>query len=332
MEPVELAEGLYRVAVPLPDNPLRQLNSYFILGEEKTTIVDVGFNHPACAAALDEALTALGRSWESVEVVLTHSHPDHSGALDTIWRRGMRVYANLHSFEEVNQLMELQATVYDPLLARLADTTPAGGSGRIDAQGRYHVSAELLPLKNQPDVFYLADGDVYKCGKHRFSVIETPGHDDWHICLFEPDEKLLIAGDHVLGRITPTIISWMRAHDALREFLDSLDKVRDLDVDLVLPGHGEPFSGLAERVDFLKGHHAARLEELEDLVAAGHDDIIDIASHATWKHGNWQDWELDQKYFSLGETFAHLVYLVCEGRLSLTVCRSDYRFNPAKSH
>ncbi|MEI3231100.1 MAG: MBL fold metallo-hydrolase [Gordonibacter pamelaeae] len=83
------AADLYLVRVPLPHNPLRALNSYLILSKDRTTIVDVGFNHPACEEALDQALAALGRTWDGVEIVLTHSHPDHTGNLDRIYRDGM---------------------------------------------------------------------------------------------------------------------------------------------------------------------------------------------------------------------------------------------------
>ena len=80
----EVFPRIWRVPVPLPDNPLNYLNSYFILSDDKTTIVDVGFDHPDCEKALDDALRKLGRTWESVEIVLTHSHPDHTSNLDRI--------------------------------------------------------------------------------------------------------------------------------------------------------------------------------------------------------------------------------------------------------
>lgn len=278
----QLFPGIYRVPVPLPDNPLEFLNSYFILSDDKTTIVDVGFNHPACEKALEDALHALDRDWESVEIVLTHSHPDHTSNLDRIWRRWMRIYANMHSFQEVQNLMNIQSPVFNPLIGHLLkpDTFYDRSMQKRDAN-TYQVTAELLPLKNQPDLFYLADGDVYRNGSYRFQVITTPGHDDWHICLYEPTLKVLIAGDHVLERITPSIMSWITSYDALKEFFNSLDKVRDLDVDLILPGHGKPFTGIAQRVDFLKQFHRNRLEELYELVAGGHASLIDIARSAS---------------------------------------------------
>ena len=223
-EPLLICPGLYRVRVPLPHNPLQALNSYIVLGDETTTIIDVGFNHPACEKALDKALESLGRTWDTVEIVLTHSHPDHTGNLDRIYRDGMRVYANLHSFKEVENLMQMQANVFGPLLRKAA--TPQQ-SGLVFRKGKHrlHISAELLPLTCKPDLIYLHEGDVLRAGSFSFEVIETPGHDPWHICLYEPDRKLMIIGDHVLERITPSVSSWFPAYNALEEFLESLGKM-----------------------------------------------------------------------------------------------------------
>lgn len=284
-KPVLIYPNLYLVRVPLPHNPLHALNSYFILDDDgTTTIVDVGFNHPDCEQALSDALAALGRSWDKVQVVLTHSHPDHTGNLDRIWREGMPVLANLHSFQEVKNLMEMEGNVYGPLLLQAATSEQQQDMTFGEEGPRLHVSAELLPLSTYPTMTYLADGDRLSLGEFEFEVIETPGHDPWHICLYEAAHKILLSGDHVLERITPSVSSWFSAYNALAEFLDSLEKVRGYDVDLVLPAHGKPFTGMGERVDFLIEHHRKRLEEIYELVADGHDDIVQISQHATWRY------------------------------------------------
>lgn len=324
--PIPVRSGLYLVHVPLPHSPLRSLNSYIILDDDTTTIVDVGFNHPACEKALDDALSALGRTWDSVQVVLTHSHPDHTGNLDRIYHDGMRVYANLHSFQEVENLQEMEERVFRPLLRQAATPEQLGAMVAEDGLAVPHVSAELLPLQSKPSLIYLADGDTFAVGEYTFEIVETPGHNPWHICLYERSQKLMIIGDHVLERITPAVSSWFPAYNALEEFLHSLQKIRGYEVDLILPAHGTPYANLAGRVDSLVAHHRERLQEIYGLVASGHSDIVDISSHAKWRYRNWDEWPLDQKFFSMGETMAHLIYLVCEGRIRQTICGNEYRF------
>ena len=175
--PIPIVENLYLVRVPLPHNPLKALNSYIALGDKTTTIIDVGFNHPACEQALSDALATLGRSWDSVEILLTHSHPDHTGNLDRIYRDGMPLYANLHSFQEVENFLELESHVFGPLLVKAATPKQSGGISFERGYAQPHVSAELLPLQYQPAVTYICAGDVYRCGDFAFEVIETPGHD-----------------------------------------------------------------------------------------------------------------------------------------------------------
>lgn len=325
--PVLLLPRLYLVRVPLPHNPLQAINSYFLLDDDgTTTIVDVGFNHPACEKALDDALAALGRSWDTVQIVLTHSHPDHTGNLDRIWREGMTVYANVHSFQEVKNLMAMEENVYGPLLLQAATLQQQREMTFKNGRPHLHVSAELLPLETYPAMTYVSEGDILETAGYRFKVIETPGHDAWHICLYEAAHRFMIVGDHVLERITPSVSSWFPAYNALAEFLDSLAKVSAYDTDLVLPAHGKPFAGLKERVEFLIGHHHDRLEEIYELVRAGHDDIVSISEHATWRYPDWQSWPLDQKFFSMGETLAHLIYLVRQGRILQGICGYDYYF------
>lgn len=325
-EPVAILPNIYLVRVPLPHNPLKALNSYFILDDDTTTIVDVGFNHPDCEQALNDALHALGRTWDSVHIVLTHSHPDHTGNLDRICRDGMPVFANLHSFQEVKNLHNMEANVYGPLLLKAATLKQRSKISFGKGAPRLHVSAELLPLESHPQVTYLSEGDTFTAGGYAFEVIETPGHDPWHICLYEPVRKFILIGDHVLERITPSISSWFPAYNALEEFLGSLAKMHTFDVDLVLPAHGTPFHDLKGRVTQIIEHHENRLEEIYELIASGKNDIVSISSNAKWKYDNWKTWELDQKFFSMGETMAHVIYLVCDGRVKQIICGDEYRF------
>jgi len=75
-------------------------------------------------------------------------------------------------------------------------------------------------------------------GRYSFRCIETPGHSPAHFCLYEAKNKILVSGDHILFDITPNITFWPQLDNSLKSYLDSLDKVYNLDVNLVLPGHG----------------------------------------------------------------------------------------------
>ena len=275
--------------------------------------MDVGFNRIECEQVLRRALDDFGLDFQDIDVLATHSHPDHVGNLDRIWRPSMRVYAHMHSFEEPRIMNKLQSSTFLPIVDAV---TLCAESQR---QPSRVFSTDLSAVKGDYPVTYLKDGDIFRRGNYRFQVIETPGHHMTHICLYDEASKIMLTGDHVLERITPNISSFMLETDELGDFLASLRKVRDYDVKLALPGHGEPFSGLARRVDELIAHHEARLTEMEDLVRAGHHDIIDITSNASWKYPNWESWAMEQKFFSLGETLAHLVHAVHCGTIRMII-------------
>ena len=94
--------------------------------------------------------------------------------------------------------------------------------------------------------------------------VHTPGHTDDHLCLYDPDDGVLLSGDHVLPTITPHI-GGFTGGDPLANYLVNLDKVADLQgITLVLPAHGHPFDDLAGRCHAIKDHHASRLETLAD--------------------------------------------------------------------
>ncbi len=320
----EVAPGIHLIKVPLPDNPLKQLNSYLIMDEDRPALVDAGFNRIECETALRFALDTFGLDFQDIDVLATHAHPDHVGNLDRIWRPSMRVYAHIHSFQEPRTIVNLQSRTFLPIVDAIS--LSAESQRRPDRA----FATDLAPVKGDYPVTYLAEGDVFRRGGYHFRVVETPGHEMSHICLYEPDAKIMFTGDHVLERITPNISSFMLETDELGDFLASLAKVRDYDVDLALPGHGEPFRELARRVDELTAHHHARLAEMEELVGCGHHDIIDITSNASWKYPNWQSWAIEQKFFSLGETLAHLVHAVHCGALRMIIEGEAVEFDLAE--
>lgn len=330
--PLPLAEDLYLVRVPLPNNSLAALNSYFILDDgprgEQTTIVDVGFDHPACVEALGAALQALGRGWEGVRVVLTHSHPDHTGALGRIEPAPREVLANFDSFDQVKGILPAYRDFYTPFLNAAA--TPAQRAELAARLAKRETAAalprELAPQQTSVPIAHLGDGDTLHCGRYHFEVLATPGHDPWHICLHEPHARIMIVGDHVLSRITPSVQALRADHDALGDFLRSQGLMCSYDVDAVLTGHEALYADLPGRAQDIVAHHEQRLTELTGLVEAGHDDLVALSSHAKWRYDDWMGWDLGRKLSSMGETMAHVIYLERIGVLRMEGEGSRLRF------
>jgi glyoxylase-like metal-dependent hydrolase (beta-lactamase superfamily II) len=187
-------------------------------------------------------------------------------------------------------------------------------------ESQFYIHPELMTNgEDFENLSLLRQGDVLTVGDFQLHCIETPGHHYTHICLYEPHKKILFSGDHVLLDISPNITSFSIRSNPLDEYLESLDKIKSLDVDLVLPGHGSPFYELNNRIEELNIHHQRRLEEILNIIAQGHHNVFEICKHVKWNgpNGSWDKMPLLLKGFAVGETMAHLIYLLNMKKVSV---------------
>jgi len=135
------------------------------------------------------------------------------------------------------------------------------------------------------------------------------------MCLHEPRRKILVAGDHILGDISPNIQLWSDEWNPLKAYLSSLEKVSGLDFELVLPGHRGLLRNAQERIRELKRHHQERLEEITRILKMGGMNAFEIGARMTWDivYDSWDTFPISQKWFAIGEVLAHLRYLDEEG-------------------
>jgi glyoxylase-like metal-dependent hydrolase (beta-lactamase superfamily II) len=121
----------------------------------------------------------------------------------------------------------------------------------------------------------------------------------------------------VLGDITPNITMWRENDDSLGDYLESLDKVAKLDVELVLPGHRKPFEDCGGRIEELKEHHRQRLEEVVGILTGWSATAYQVASKMTWDiiAKSWEDFPVVQKWFAVSEAAAHLYHLERRGKI-----------------
>jgi glyoxylase-like metal-dependent hydrolase (beta-lactamase superfamily II) len=307
----EILPGLYRIEVPLPGSPLKVTNSYVVKGAERSLIIDTGWNREDCMATLVSGLNECGVDFRQADFFITHMHADHSGLVSTLAGGEARIY-----FGRVDaKIIRSSALEY--------------WEKQIDFARKYGFPEEELEraIESHPgrryspntslNLYVLKDGDTISIGDYLFECIETPGHTASHICLYEPGKKVFICGDHILFDITPNITLSSEKRNPLKEYLMSLDKVYDLDVELVLPGHRSIFKDQKGRIRELKRHHQTRLKEVISILGRGKQSVFQIASQMTWDIG-YQSWDLfppAQKLFAFGEALAHLKYLEEEGKV-----------------
>lgn len=308
---------VFRIEVPLPKNPLRSINSYVIKGGDRNLVVDTGMNRPECHDALKAGLESLDVDLAQTDFFISHLHADHLGLVTAFATDTSRVYFNKPEADFL-----AASTAPGGFLMKFAEYARTGGFPEAELQEsmRLHPGHKYSPAKYPPFTI-VGDGDTLRVGDYEFRCVHTPGHTIGHLCLLEPHKRLLISADHVLGDITPNISAWADDTDMLGAYLASLDKVYDLDVDLVLPGHRRVFKGLQRRVRELKHHHEVRLDEVRAIVAARPNTVHGVASQMTWDivADSWEQFPIMQKWFATGEAGAHLRYLETTGAVRRTM-------------
>jgi len=303
----EVGTHLYKIEIPLSRNPLRALNSYAIKSPERNLIIDTGWNQQECMDAMQAGLKELEIDIRKTDFFITHLHTDHLGLVSNLVTDTSTIYFNQPEADRIQS-----GIVLDDLMnfARL------NGFPEKELQRIPHTHPGFKFRSKGPLSFHiLKEGDTLRISDYVFHCVETPGHSKGHMCLYEPNKKILVAGDHILGDITPTISLLSDDWNPLKEYLESLDKVYQLDIELVLPGHGEVFRNPKERIQELKDHHQKRLDEIIAIFKKGKMNAFQVASQMTWDitYDSWDLFPVSQKWFATGEAISHLKYLEEKG-------------------
>jgi glyoxylase-like metal-dependent hydrolase (beta-lactamase superfamily II) len=300
----EVAEGVYQLKLPVPF-PLEFISVYLVRGDTGWTAIDAGFDYPAAREAWERGGREIGLDLDAEldRIIITHLHPDHVGAAHWLHERsGAPVYMLEGEIENARHLWEGERTVEDfvryltrhGMQVDLAE--PTAGSNRFGIR-----LPELNPLR---------PGERLDLGGLRAEVIHVPGHSDYQFMLHDPERELLLAADHVLLEITPNIGLWTYTEpQPLDRYLKSLEGLRGLRPETVLPAHGPVFHDLDGRIDELLAHHEERLEVTHEAFDGEPETSYAIARRV-FREGLTDH----QLRFALAETLAHLEHLVLQGR------------------
>jgi len=301
-----VAPGVHRLNLPLPFE-LKQINTYLVKLDEGWLLIDAGIDTPECLEAVRASLDELGVTWPQVrKLLLTHFHPDHMGLAPRLLEL-TRAELLMHECD-VEQLEDLVGKGHrwvwiEQLYAEAG--IPEELRERIRASARA-IDKNFRPLApNQR----LHGGEKIGTQIGPLDVVWTPGHSPGHVCLHSRERRLLFSGDHMLETITPNI-SWFPEHDTLGEFLESLETIARLDVDLILPSHGQPFRGHTEWIRQTQRHHDERCRLILETISDGPKTAYELIG-ALWQKAL----SAFNVRFALFEVLAHLEYMRRRGRV-----------------
>ncbi|HUG86706.1 MAG TPA: MBL fold metallo-hydrolase [Euzebya sp.] len=321
--------GVHRAPVPLPDDGLRAVNVYVIEDGDGVTLVDAGWDGPVARAAVQRGLDAAGADITDVRrILITHVHYDHIGQATALRREGAQAY-----WLGEGEKATFTNLITDPLASRLRrmEELLRYGAEPLVRTGLTQADAPEDPLDwDHPDRWAI-EGDHAPLLDGALEIINTPGHTIGHQCYVHRGRRVLFAGDHVLPHITPSIgLEGVVNRQSLADFLSSLAKVRNLDVDLVLPAHGEVFTDLSGRVDQLTTHHDQRLAACAAAVGAATTTAYAVAMQLPWTRRETPFDQLNHfnQVLATWETAAHLELLHARGTLRRVVTDDIITFGP----
>lgn len=313
-EVMEVMPGILWLRMPLPF-ALNHINLWLLKDGDGWAIVDTGFGHEETKFYWEKIFNTILLRQKITRVIVTHYHPDHIGSAAWLCDRwGVSLWITMAEYLTAHAIRD-NTSGYHPNLARtlfrshgLTDTQLSAQDTRGNA---YAHGVPALP----PAYTRIIDGDVLRIGEHDWRIKTAFGHAPEHATLYCDELKVLISGDQVLPRITTNVGVWGNMPEAnpLELFLRSLDFFEPLPPDtLVLPSHDRVFRGLHFRLQTLRDHHAARLDELVqalDKPKTAADLLPVLFKRALDDH---------QLMFAISETVAHLNYLLHEKRVVRT--------------
>jgi glyoxylase-like metal-dependent hydrolase (beta-lactamase superfamily II) len=296
----EPVPGIRLIRLPLPFE-LEHVNVGLVQLADGFMLIDTGMTFDALSTALDE----LGVRWPEIKTVLaTHIHPDHIAcAPGIIAVSGAKLSMHRAEFAYLNRILSAQATWMD---AAFAQSGLPASEWEIIRKSVGGMRKSLSAI--HPDTL-LEGGESIPTALGPATVVATPGHSLGHICLYWPDQRLLYSGDHMIETITPNI-AWMPERDMLGEYLESLDRVGELDVELVMASHGEPFRHHRDWIRATKLHHQERCDQVLRHLTSGPQTAYELVP-VLWDR-NFSSFHL---YFALFEVLAHLEYMRRQGRV-----------------
>ena len=304
--------GIHRLAIPTPF-AVGRVNVYLI-DDDPLTLVDAGPNSGTSLDELQRGIAGLGHRLEDIElVILTHQHIDHLGLVSLV---------ATHADAEVAAI-----DVAVPFVENFSSEAQADDDFATDIMIRHGIPEDVVAaLQSVSRAFRawgaavevtrpLRDGEALAFRDRVLHVWHRPGHSPTDTVFHDSDRRILIAADHLLGHISSNPLI-TRPRDgsgerpqALVQYLESLAATREMDVELVLPGHGDPVTDHRSLIDQRFKLHRRRADKIHRLLEEEPRSAYELAQAL------WGNIAVTQAYLTLSEVLGHVDLLTNDGRV-----------------
>jgi glyoxylase-like metal-dependent hydrolase (beta-lactamase superfamily II) len=269
--------GVWRLRLPLPWPGVPHGNAWAVEAGDGIVLFDTGMGGKGRLRQLDLALAQAGFGVEDVGLlVCTHSHIDHYGlAAAIVEAAGCELWMH-PAWEHVRLLADDPAAALEHRLevARQSGVPVASLERyRESREGDEETGIDAIQVPDRD----LVPGVEVESELGAWQVHETPGHAPSHVVLHNPECKLMISGDHLLGR-TVLFFDYGHTPDPVGEFLSSLSEVEPLETELCLPGHGRPFRDPEAKIAEARRQVEELLGKVREALAGGERTAFEIVA------------------------------------------------------
>jgi glyoxylase-like metal-dependent hydrolase (beta-lactamase superfamily II) len=289
----------------------------YLIEDEPLTLVDVGPNSGKALDELERALAEHGHRIEDLErIVITHQHIDHLGLVDILARRSNAEVCALDVLAPVIEEFAAEAERNDELAEALM---LRHGIPRDVVTALRSVSRSFRAWGGSTRVTTrLADGSDLAFAGRTMQVLHRPGHSPSDTLFHDRDSGEVIGGDHLIAHISsnPLISRPLGGKSgepgggrprALITYMASMRETREMDLEVIYPGHGEPVTDHVALIDERFALHERRARKIAGLIEERPRSAYEIAQSL------WGNVAVTQAYLTLCEVLGHVDLLLDEG-------------------
>ncbi|MDQ3742336.1 MAG: MBL fold metallo-hydrolase [Actinomycetota bacterium] len=302
-----IADGIHCIPIPTPF-AVGRVNVY-LLEDDPLTLIDTGPNSGKALDELERALRDRGHRIEDLGlIVVSHQHIDHEGLVDILARRSGAEVAALEPLAEwladYRERMQADDEFGERLMHRHGIAADVGTALRAVTAAFRGWGAPATVTRP------LAAGEELRLGDRTLRVHHRPGHSPTDTVFHDEERRLLIGADHLIKHISSNPLITRDHSRALVTYLESLRRTREMDVDVVLTGHGDPVDDHRALIDDRFRMHEKRAAKIAKRIGAEGPMTAHQIAQSLW--GNVA---LTQAYLTLSEVLGHVDLLLDRGEV-----------------